>query len=337
VYTNLPLPLRSHRLSEVIYVSEPDVINMREVRQLLPAYYELFPGDVSFAGAIPDNCTTLLIRSATVVTSSIKDIFPNLKSIIRVGTGLDTIDTKFCAQENIRICNAPGANADAVSDYVICMMLVALRRITTLSPEDVATWNRFKFTGRNLSDQTIGIIGYGNIGKLVHEKLKGFSCKDFYVYDPFVREDTLPNDTTYAASLEKILTQSDIVTLHLPLLPETHHMLNKANLQFLPENAVLINASRGGIVNEVDIVEATQRQKITYIADTVESEPVVSKELVQEKSVIVTPHIASLTRGSESNMLKVAIDNFLKNVVIDPELKATRAHDQEIAYGIKTY
>lgn len=298
-------------MKETIYVTEPDVINMQMVSDMLPEKYELFAGNVAFSGEIPGHCTTVLIRSATTIDSFIKTIFPSLTKIIRIGTGVDNIDMAFCKRAGIRVYNAPGANADAVSDYVVCMMLVALRKVFALDPEDVASWNRFKFTGNSMSAQSVGIIGFGNIGRLVHKKLRGFGCKNFYVYDPFVRKEALPVDVGYASSIDGVLSKSTVVTLHLPLLPETHHIINRENLQLLPEGAILLNASRGGIVDEDAVIESTQNRQLIYIADTVEGEPMTKQGLLDAPNIIVTPHIASLTIESEHNMVKMAVDNFL--------------------------
>jgi phosphoglycerate dehydrogenase-like enzyme len=292
-------------------VTEPDVINLQMAGDMLPEGYELFTGNTAFAGEIPENCTTVLIRSATTVDSQIKRVFPNLTGIIRIGTGVDNIDMTFCDKEDIRVYNAPGANADAVSDYVVCMMLVALRKIFALDPEDAASWNRFKFVGNSMSAQSIGIIGFGNIGKLVYKKLQGFGCKNFYVYDPFIGEAALPDGVTYALSIDDVLANSTVITLHLPLLPETHHIINRGNLELLADGAVLLNASRGGIVDEDAVIECMRHRRLVYVADTVEGEPVVRQGLLDEPNVIVTPHIASLTAESEYNMVKVAVDNFL--------------------------
>ncbi len=309
-------------MREVVYVTEPSAINLREARRLIPAKYELVSGNTSFDGVIPETCTTLLIRSATVINPSVKDVFSNLKSIIRIGTGVDSIDMAFCDRENVHVYTAPGANADAVSDYIVCMMLVALRKITTLTPHDVATWNRFKFTGRSMSNQSIGIIGFGNIGRQVHDKLQGFACKGFFIYDPFMQEDRLPNNVTSMSSVGDVFAHSDIVTLHLPLTPQTRHLISRRELELLPEQAILLNASRGGIVKEEDVVEAVRSRGLTYIADTVENEPEVAPALLQEDNILITPHIASLTKESESNMLKLAIDNFLSQAPSNGRLPA---------------
>ncbi len=296
-----------------LYVTEPDAINVQLVRKMLSDDWEVVKGDPSFSGKDIEDCSALLIRSATTVTAAVKEVFPNLRHIVRVGVGVDNIDVDFCDQEGIAVYNAPGANADAVSDYVVGMMFHALRKLHLLTQQDVISWNRFKFTGRSMAGRTIGIIGFGNIGKQIFSKLPGFNCKAFLVYDPFVKKEDMPEGTTYAASVEEVLRSSDIVTLHVPLIPSTKYLINKENLALLPEKSILINASRGGIVNETEITEYMQEHDLIYIADTVEGEPEVSEMLLNAKNVVVTPHIASLTKEADDNMVIVALENFLSH------------------------
>jgi phosphoglycerate dehydrogenase-like enzyme len=294
-----------------LYITEPDAINVQIVRRMLPEGWEVVKGDPSFSGKDIEDCSALLIRSATTVTANIKELFPNLRHIIRVGVGVDNIDMDFCNQEDIAVYNAPGANADAVSDYVVGMMFHALRKMHTLTRQDVQAWNRFKFTGRSMAGCTIGIIGFGHIGKQIFSKLQGFNCEAFLVYDPFIKEEDMPEGTTYATSVEEVLRNSDIITLHVPLIPSTKCLINKKNLALLPEEAILINASRGGIVNEAEITQYMRKHDLVYIADTVEGEPEVSETLLNTANVVVTPHIASLTKEADDNMVVVALENFL--------------------------
>jgi (S)-sulfolactate dehydrogenase len=198
-----------------------------------------------------------------------------------------------------------------VSDYVVGMMFQALRKTHLLTEQDVTEWNRFKFTGRSMAGRRIGIIGFGNIGKQIFSKLQGFNCKAFFVYDPFIKKEDMPEGVSYAASVEEVLQNSDIVTLHVPLLATTKYLINAQNLPLLPDEAILINASRGGIVNEADVVAYMQDHNLVYVADTVEGEPTVSKELIDAPNVIVTPHIASLTKEADDNVVAVALQNFL--------------------------
>jgi len=294
-----------------LYISEPDAIEARLVSSILPEDWQVVCGDTDFSGEKLADCTVLLIRSATVVTDSIKDTFPKLHSIVRVGVGVDNIDVDFCNREGIAVYNAPGANADAVSDYVVAMMLVGLRKLHLLTPQDVKTWNRFDFTGHSMAGRSIGIIGFGNIGKQIYRKLQGFECKAFYVYDPFVKAEDMPKGVKHVTSVEAVLQQSDIVTLHVPLLPTTKYLINKDNLPMMPPGSILINASRGGIVNEADVVKRVRDHDLVYIADTVEDEPHASPAMLSTPNVIVTPHIASLTKEADDNVLAVALQNFL--------------------------
>lgn len=296
-----------------LYVTEPEAINLNIVREHLPEGWEIVSGTTDFSGNGQEGCSALIIRSATKITADIKQVFPNLQHVIRVGVGVDNIDMDFCGREGIAVYNAPGANADAVSDYVVGMMFHALRKIYLLTAQDVAGWNRSKFTGHSMAERSIGIIGFGNIGKQIFRKLQGFNCKAFVVYDPFVKQADMPEGVTYAGTVEEVLQNSDIVTLHVPLLPTTTYLINKDNLPLLPEGAILINASRGGIVSEADVVEHLRSHDLVYIADTVEGEPHVSSDLLAAQNVIVTPHIASLTQESDDNVVAVALENFRAN------------------------
>lgn len=308
-------------MKKILYITEPEVINSKTIKGLLSSDYEVIQGNTSFDGT-PADCTTIIIRSETTITSAIFEKIPKLAHIIRIGTGVDAIDIDFCNKNNIAVYNAPGANADAVSDYVIAMIFSALRKINTLSRKDVETWNRFKFTGHSMSSRSIGIIGFGNIGKQIFHKLQNFGCAGFYVYDPFVDAKDLPHGVTHAASVEEVLEKSNIVTLHVPLIPSTRYLINKATLHLLGSDSILVNASRGGIVNENDVIEYAKQNDLTYIADTVENEPHASNSLIDSENTIITPHIASLTHESEENMIKFAVDNFLKGVYMNQPLHA---------------
>lgn len=294
-----------------LYVTEPDVIDMQEVKRLLPSgRFTVTSGQASFEPGFISPAQALLIRSNTTVDATIKQFFPQLRAVIRVGTGLDNVDVDFCRSEGIEVFNAAGANADAVAEYVTAMILYVKRGLHRLNPQDVASWNRFAFRGQGIAGQTVGIVGYGNIGKLLQQKLAGLGCTKFLVYDPYVPADMIAKADAVAASLPELLRQSDIISLHLPLLPETHHSINAEKLDMLKDGALLINAARGGIVDEAALL--VTNKDVTYVADTVENEPDVNPELLERENVIITPHIASLTADSERAMVRVALTNYLE-------------------------
>jgi phosphoglycerate dehydrogenase-like enzyme len=299
--------------TKTIYITEPDTIDAEQAGRLLEATgYTCIAGDTEFSGS-SDGCEALLIRSATHVDSRIKDYFPALKSVIRVGAGLDNVDLGFCKQNGITVFNAPGANADAVAEYVAGMTLYATRKFYLLEKQDAATWNRFKFRGDSIARKTIGIVGFGNIGKLVYRKLQGLGCTSFVVYDPYVTTEAMEAyEGVKQVGLDHLFEQADVVSLHIPLTDETRYTVGVKTLPLFKRDVILINASRGGIVDESSLLAHMRNNpEMIYIADTVENEPHVNEALLGQPNVIVTPHIASLTSDAEAAMLEQALKNFI--------------------------
>jgi phosphoglycerate dehydrogenase-like enzyme len=295
-----------------MYITEPNAIDIKAVKQLLPhGKFTLTLGNATFNHGFTSDAEALLIRSATTITSKIAVHFPRLRAIIRVGTGLDNIDTDFCKLANIKVFNAPGANANAVTEYVIAMILYVKRHLYLLNQKEVKAWNRFVFTGQGISEQIVGIIGFGNIGKLLHQKLVGLGCKKLLIYDPYISAEVIAEAGGTAGDLDTVFSRADVISLHLPLVPETRHIINAEKLQLLKPGALLINAARGGIVDESAVL-SLPADKI-YVADTVEGEPKVNLDLLEKRNIIITPHIASLTSSSEKAMLEAAIKNWLQS------------------------
>lgn len=291
-----------------LYIAEPDVIDLDLVRTAMADRpFELVEGNAAYTQG-DTTCDTLVIRSVAQVDATILQKMPQLKRVVRVGTGLDNVDLDFCAAHNIAVYNAPGANAEAVADYAVTTTLMVLRKLHLLQQTDVRDWNRFKFVGQDIATRTIGIVGFGNIGKLVYQKFAGLGCRDFAVYDPFVKE--VPEHARLA-ELDDVVQSCDVISLHLPLLPQTKYCIGAQNIGRLKEDAIVLNASRGGIVNEKAVVQALKTQHFTYIADTVESEPHVNPQLIGHENIVITPHIASLTQGADAAMVTQAMHNML--------------------------
>lgn len=268
-------------------------------------------GTIDFGGDL-SRYEVLVIRSEARVDEHIKSHFPNLRSIIRIGTGLDNIDTKYCKRAGIQIYNAAGANANAVAEYIIAMVLLSLRRINHLTTEDLLTWNRFKFRGQSFDNQVVGLIGFGNIGRSVSRMAESFNCQNIFVYDPFVVQDKLPSSVTKVESLEELLRISSVVSLQVPLTETTHHLLDNEKLALLRQRAILVNVSHGGVVDEAAVLACLEDNAgFTYIADTVSNEPHGDKRLFNHENVVITPHIASLTHSSEKEMVRLAVQNYV--------------------------
>lgn len=301
-------------MSNTIYVTEPQAIDIqRAERYVGDSEYTFIPGNTRFEGAEED-CRTLLLRSETHIGADIKQYFPKLTNIIRVGTGLDNIDLNFCRENAINVYNAAGANADAVAEYVVSMLLYASRSLYMLEKRDVEQWNRFKFRGSSIAGKTIGIIGFGNIGRLLRAKLRGLGCSSFLIHDPYLPSSAIEDEDTHAQSLEEVLKGSDVVSLHIPLTDDTKYIIGADMLHLCKPDLMLVNASRGGIVHEEALIHHMKHNpRMIYIADTVEDEPNVHKDLLERGGVLVTPHIASLTSDAEVAMLERALQNFVNH------------------------
>jgi len=296
-----------------LYITEPEHLDIGRARDLLtPEGWSVTEGTIDFAKCKAQNYSTLMIRSETQVDKNILNYFPHLKSIIRIGTGLDNIDLEYCKQAGIAVYNAAGANAGAVAEYIVTMALYVLRKISTLTTEDVAAWNRFKFRGESLREQKVGLIGFGHIGWALYRYLEAAGCKEISIYDPYVDPVTLPNDIELASTIEELLADCSLISIQVPLTSTTKDLVGVEELGSLKDGAVLVNVSHGGVVDELAVIGAlNERSQFTYVADTVSNEPHPNATLMNHENVIITPHVASLTGAAESAMLEHAVANFL--------------------------
>jgi len=242
----------------------------------------------------------LVVRSRTKVTREVIASGKNLRLIGRVGVGLDTIDTKAAEQKGIKVINTPQMSTIAVAELVMTMMLDLVRGVH-LANESMkkGLWEKKRFHGTELNGKTLGVVGLGRIGKAVAERAKSFGMK-LLVYDVIVDEETLKRfGAERSATMENLLKRSDIVTIHVPLLPETRKMINAKTLAQFKTGAYLINASRGEVVDCKDLLDALKSKKLAGAAlDVYENEPPKEpweKELVAMPNVIATPHIGAQT------------------------------------------
>jgi D-3-phosphoglycerate dehydrogenase len=234
---------------------------------------------------------------------------PGLQVIARVGVGIDSIDVAAATELGIAITTTPGANEETVADHAIAMMLGLLRRI----PQNDAgvrngEWNR---TGRHtpllLSGTTVGLIGYGHIGRLVARRLAGFEV-DLLVTDPALDGSGSPN----AVELGELLARADVVSLHCPLTPVTRHLIDQRALELMRPNAILVNTSRGGVVDEEALIRALDGGVIAGAAlDVFEEEPPHDSPLLAMPNVVVSPHVAGLSTKSVDVMIRRATQSVI--------------------------
>jgi phosphoglycerate dehydrogenase-like enzyme len=229
---------------------------------------------------------------------------PYLQVIARVGVGIDSIDVGAATDFGVAITTTPGANEETVADHAIAMMLGLLRRI----PENDAgvrrgEWNRTgPHTPRQLTGCTVGLIGYGHIGRLVAGRLAGFDV-ELLVSDPALTH----SDSPRPVELAELLARSDVVSLHTPLIPATRNLIDQSALQMMRSHAVLINTSRGGVVDEAALIRALNDGVIAGAAlDVFETEPPVTSPLFAMSNVVVSPHVGGLSTKSVEVMIRMA-------------------------------
>lgn len=249
------------------------------------------------------------IVSTDPFTAEVLRDSPGLQVIARVGVGVDSIDLAAATDLGIAVASTPGANEDTVADHAIALMLALLRRI----PENDAgvrkgDWNR---TGvhapRLLTGCTVGLVGYGNIGRRVARRLAGFDV-ELLVADPAVTDLEFPR----VVELDELLSSADIVSLHTPLVPATRHLIDEEALLRMRPHAVLINTSRGEVVDEGALFRALRDRVIAGAAlDVFEVEPPHDSPLMDLANVVVSPHVGGISTASLAEMTRRATDAVL--------------------------
>ena len=229
---------------------------------------------------------------------------PHLLVIARVGVGIDSIDAAAATEMGVAITTTPGANEETVADHAIAMMLALLRRI----PENDAgvrrgEWNRTgPHTPLLLSGCTVGLVGYGHIGRLVARRLAGFDV-ELLVSDPALGD----SDSPRSVELAELLARSDVVSLHTPLIAATRNLIDQSALQLMRPHAVLVNTSRGGVVDEAALIRALSNGVIAGAAlDVFETEPPHDSPLLTMSNVVVSPHVGGLSTKSVDVMIRMA-------------------------------
>ena len=249
-----------------------------------------------------------LIAGTEPLNENVFNNCKNLKVISRVGVGLNNIDLESADKRNILILNTPDGPTNAVAELTLGLILNLLRHIGSADQNTkMGKWE--KKMGILLLNKKIGIVGYGRIGKRLAELLRSFNC-EIYVYDPFV-SSIKENDTKCLNSLDELLGSVDIVTLHLPYTKENHHLINESRLKLMKRGSFLINAARGGFIDEDALFDVLKNGCIAGAAlDTFEKEPYEGR-LRELDNVILTPHIGSYARESRIQMETDAVINLL--------------------------
>ncbi|MBW8381033.1 MAG: phosphoglycerate dehydrogenase [Youngiibacter sp.] len=234
----------------------------------------------------------------------------DLKVISRYGAGYDRVNMKAANDRGIIVTNTPGSNATAVADLAFGLILSVARRIPMLDASTKSgEWIRS--TGMELSGKTIGIMGLGAIGKNVAQRAKGFSMK-VLAYDPFMDEEYAKSNDIIPSDLDELIRNSDVISLHLPLNDKTKDIISYKEFESMKEKVILINTSRGGLINEEASVEYLKNGKLGGLGlDAFEEEPTNSYAKFRFDNVVLTPHTGAHTFEATENMANMAVDNLI--------------------------
>ncbi len=257
----------------------------------------------------------IVITNKTVLSADIINSCEKIRYIGTLSTGYNVIDTDAAKAKNIPVCNIPTYGTSAVAQFVFALLLEICHRVQNHSDSvyngdwtncvDFCYWNNPLI---ELAGKKIGIVGFGRIGIATAKIAKGFGM-DVLAYDEY-QSDEGKQIATYV-TLEELLSQSDVVSLHVPLFPETQGMINKDSLSKMKKTAILINTSRGPLIVEEDLKEALNNDVI-YAAgvDVVSTEPILEgNPLLKAKNCIITPHIAWAPKESRARLMNIAVDN----------------------------
>lgn len=266
--------------------------------------------------AAMQNIDALVVRNLTQVNEEVLVAAPKLRVVGRLGVGLENIELPACAKRNIKVIPATGANAESVAEYVVGAAVALTRGFI---PATIATlkgeWPRPRFSGyHEFLGQTLGIVGFGSIGRVVAKKAHAFGLQCI-AYDPMLSGDALALDdfSVPLLALNDLLAKSDAVSLHLPYLPETKNLFDGGMLDRMKKGACLINTARGGIVDELALAERLRTGHIGGAAiDVFSAEP--AKDLSHFSGIenlILTPHIAGVTHESNERVSQMIADEVI--------------------------
>lgn len=261
---------------------------------------DVMPEGVNLSGAIGDY-EGIIVRSKTKVTKDVLKNARKLRAIARAGSGLDNIDVEEAKRLGIKVMNSPEALTNAVAELVIADIIALLRNLPKANKSmKEGNWLKKELVGRELRGKTVGVVGFGAIGKRVADLCMAFGAR-IIAYDVVSVPDEYKKKGVGQTAIDDILRESDIVTLHVPLVKETAGMMGKKTIGMMKKGAILVNASRGEVVDEKALLEALKSGRLAGAAlDVFQKEPPEASELVLLPNVLVSPHIGGQTEEAQN-------------------------------------
>jgi glyoxylate reductase len=274
------------------------------------------PPSANELDALLEGCDGAITLLTDRIDGAVLDRHPQLRVVSNFAVGYDNIDVPAASERGVLVCNTPDVLTNATADHTWALLLAAARRI----PESIAyvregkwkTWGPRLLLGREVSEATIGIVGLGRIGKEVAKRAGGFNMR-VLAFDPFEDSDFAREHQVSYVPLERLLVESDFVTLHVTLTSDTHHLIAAAELDRMKPTAILVNASRGPVVDTDALVAALRSGSIFGAAlDVTDPEPLPADHpLATMTNCIVVPHTASATVQTRDRMAELAAENLL--------------------------
>jgi D-3-phosphoglycerate dehydrogenase len=288
--------------------------------------------------AVPD-AEALLVRSATKVDGEVLAAAGRLRVVARAGVGLDNVDVGAASHAGVMVVNAPTSNIVSAAELSIALLLASVRRVTEASASvKQGRWERSRFVGTELFEKTVGIVGLGRVGVLVADRLRAFGMH-VIAYDPYVSGARAAQHGVRMVNLDELLSGSDVISVHLPRTPETVGLIDERALAKVRDGVHIINAARGGIVDEMALAQAIRSGRVAGAGiDVFAQEPPQSSPLLDLPQVVATPHLgASTAQAQERAGLAVAASvrrALAGELVPDAVNVSGGAIDEEVRPGI---
>ncbi|UMB68056.1 phosphoglycerate dehydrogenase [Mycobacterium paraterrae] len=287
---SLPVVLIADKLAQSTVAALGDQVEVRWVDG---------PDREKLLAAVPE-ADALLVRSATTVDAEVLKAAPKLKIVARAGVGLDNVDVKAATEQGVLVVNAPTSNIHSAAEHALALLLSAARQIpaadATLREHE---WKRSSFSGTEIFGKTVGVVGLGRIGQLVAQRLAAFEAK-IVAYDPYVSAARAAQLGIELLSLDELLGRADFISVHLPKTPETAGLIDKDALAKTKPGVIIVNAARGGLVDEAALADAISSGQVRAAGlDVYSKEPCTDSPLFELPQVVVTPHLGASTEEAQ--------------------------------------
>ena len=265
--------------------------------------------DEDLANHIKDS-EIVVIRSATKLTKEVLDKAEQLKIIARCGVGIDNVDLDFAKSKNIFVTNAPSANLISVVELTVALIISTSRKLSLADSHlKKGEWNRSEFLGYELYGKTLGIVGFGKAGRLVADRMKSFGMSIVF-YDPYVTDW---NGSEESVELDDLLRTADVVSIHVIKTKDTENLISKDMLDLLKPSSIIVNTSRGGVLDEDYLFELLESEKIFGAGlDVYSNEPPENVDRYNGLNLVTTPHIGASTNEAQLKAGLETIENIKK-------------------------